>query len=80
MMASERTARTWSGSISGSGLARAKTIGFFAIFATISPVIAPATDRPTNTSAPTNASAMVRAFVLLANLALYGSVSPGRPS
>ena len=36
-------------------------MGFLAIFATISPVIAPATESPTNTSAPTRASAIVRA-------------------
>ncbi len=80
MIASDRTARTWSGNISGSGFASAKTIGFFAIFATISPLMAPATESPTKTSAPINASAIVRALVLLANFALYGSSSPGRPS
>jgi hypothetical protein len=80
MMASSRTARTSSGWISGTGLASAKMIGDLAIFATISPVTAPATERPTKTSAPTSASATVRAAVSLWKRALYGSMSSGRPA
>ena len=63
MIASERTARTSSGVISGSGLAIAKMIGLFAIEATIAWSTAPLADRPKNTSAPAIASASERALV-----------------
>jgi hypothetical protein len=63
MIASSRTCRTCSGRISGTGLASAKMIGRSAIFATISGVIAPATERPTKTSHPCMTSSRVRAPV-----------------
>ena len=62
-MASERTARTSSGVISGSGLAMAKMIGFAAIDLTIAWLIAPLAERPKTTSAPLIASSSVRALV-----------------
>ena len=63
MIASERTARTSSGVISGSGLAIAKMIGLSAIERTIGWSTAPLADRPKKASAPSIASARVRAFV-----------------
>ena len=59
-MTSSRTSFTSSGVISGSGLAMAKMIGFFASFRTISLVNAPLEERPKRTSAPTTASSRVR--------------------
>ncbi len=66
MIASERTAATSSGVISGSGLAIAKMIGLAAIDAIISGLTAPFWLRPRNRSAPTIASARVRASVTAA--------------
>ena len=63
MMASVRISATSSGVISGSGLAMAKMIGFFAIDWTMAGVSAPLADRPKKTSAPSSASASVRASV-----------------
>ncbi len=63
MIASERTARTSSGVISGSGLAMAKMIGLSAIARTIARSTAPLADSPKNTSAPSIASARLRALV-----------------
>jgi hypothetical protein len=79
MIASLRTARTSSGRISGTGFASANTIGFGAILAIISPVTAPATERPTKTSASSSAWEMVRFGVSTRKRALYGSISPFRP-
>ena len=66
MIASERTALTSSGVISGSGLAMANTIGCLAMLRTMSRSTAPFADRPKNTSAPAMASARVRASVATA--------------
>ena len=63
MIASGLTARASSGVISGSGLAMAKMIGFFAMRFTMSCVTAPLTESPMNTSAPSSASARLRARV-----------------
>ena len=63
MMASERTAATASGVISGLGLASAKISGLAAIFAAISGFSTPAADRPKKTSAPAITSPRLRASV-----------------
>ena len=78
-MASFRTESTSSGVISGSGLAMAKMIGFFAIVATSSGVSAPFTERPMNTSAPTRASARVRWGVAVAWADFHWFISSVRP-
>ncbi len=80
MIASERTARTSSGVISGSGFAIGKIIGFFAMVLTMSLVTAPLADRPMNTSAPSKASASVRFLVLTAKADLNWSMPWVRPS
>ena len=66
MIASSRISATFSGEISGSGLAMAKMIGFAAIERTISGVTASLTDRPKKMSAPLSASSSVRVLVSLA--------------
>ena len=68
IIASLRTSSTSSGVISGSGLAQAKIIGFFAIFFTCSLFKAPFADKPKKTSAPSIASSRVRSFVSFACL------------
>lgn len=57
--------------ISGSELARAKTIGFSAIARSIAGVTQFPTDRPKKTSAPRKASARLRISVWTANRALW---------
>ena len=79
MMASSRTALTSSGRISGVGLAKAKTKGLAAIFATISGFKTPPADNPKNTSAPSMTSDNVRCLVSFANGSLSGSISSLRP-
>ena len=60
MIRSGRVCTATAYGISGSGLARAKTIGFSAIARSISGVTQFATDKPKKTSAPCKASARVR--------------------
>src|ERR1039457_1292290 len=72
MMTSGRAAFASSGVISGTGFARAKMIGSFAIFLIISPVISFAAETPTKASAPSCASATVRFFVSRGKRSLYG--------
>ena len=66
MIASSLTSFTSSGLISGSGLAQAKIIGFFAIDLTISLVRIFGADKPKKTSAPLTASAKVLFLVSIA--------------
>ncbi len=61
--------------ISGVGLASAKMIGCFAIPLSISPVMMPPTESPTNTSASFKASVITRALVSDAKRPLYWSRS-----
>jgi hypothetical protein len=63
MIASGRTAFTSSGMISGTGLASARMIGCWPIFATISGFSTRGADRPRKTSAPAITSPSVRASV-----------------
>ena len=76
MIASSRTALISCGMISGVGLAKAKIIGFSAIFATISPETNPPFERPNSTSAPTKAAARSPFFLSTANGALNSFNSP----
>ena len=66
MIASSLTSCISSGVISGSGLAQAKIIGFFAIFFTISFESAPFAESPKKTSAPLMASSNDLCFVSIA--------------
>ena len=70
-MTSSLTSFTSSGSISGTGFAKAKITGSSAILATICLLSAPATESPKNISAPSIASSSVLASVSMANCALY---------
>ena len=67
IIASSRTSKTSSGVISGSGLAHANIIGFFAIFFTIVFDNAPLADKPKKTSASFIASSRVLFLVSIAN-------------
>ena len=79
MMASVRISATSSGVISGSGLAMAKMIGFFAIDWIMAGVSAPLAERPKTMSAPSIASASVRASVLAAWADFHWFMPSSRP-
>jgi hypothetical protein len=79
MIASERILATSSGVISGSGLAMAKMIGFFAIERIMSSVKAPRAERPSTMSAPSMASARLRASVLAACADFHWFMPSSRP-
>jgi hypothetical protein len=66
MMQSGLTALASSGRISGSGLARARMIGLWAMVLTISCVSTPEVEQPRKTSAPLTTSARVRSSVFCA--------------
>src|SRR5690625_6433085 len=78
MMQSGRVAFATSGRISGSGLAKAKTMGFSAIVFSISVVKIPGAEQPRKISAPLTASSRVRSSVSRANSALFGSILGSR--
>src|SRR5690625_4027003 len=80
MMQSGRVALATSGRISGSGLAKAKTIGLSAMLLSISGVSKPGAEQPRNMSASLTASSRVRSDVSRAKAALLGSISGSRPA
>lgn len=71
MIASGQASLAVSGSISGTGLAIAKIIGFFAISLTSSFFKAFATETPIKQSAPISASCKVRHSLSVANYSFH---------